>query len=171
MNGPRAIIGTDTSRDPLRGIDAHCKIGPLGLAIAGHHRSQPEPPQLMLHRWDTHDAATVADHHVDRFWRHLRRRHDEIAFIFAAFIIRHDDEPAGGNFGDCSLNRVERQPYPVAGRELEHQLGFETALDVDVEFAFREAFDEPFERFQAALSTTPERIALREIGETFVLPL
>jgi len=33
-----------------------------------------------------------------------------------------------------------------------------------------EPFREPIERFQAALSNTPERIALREIGETFVLP-
>src|SRR2546430_10360243 len=33
-----------------------------------------------------------------------------------------------------------------------------------------EPFREPIERFQAALSKTPDRIALREIGETFVLP-
>jgi len=39
---------------------------------------------------------------------------------------------------------------------------------------FRLSFEplrEPIERFQAALSNTPKRIALREIGETFVLPL
>jgi L-ascorbate metabolism protein UlaG (beta-lactamase superfamily) len=39
---------------------------------------------------------------------------------------------------------------------------------------FRLSFEpsrEPIERFQVALSETPERIALREIGETFVLPL
>jgi L-ascorbate metabolism protein UlaG (beta-lactamase superfamily) len=39
---------------------------------------------------------------------------------------------------------------------------------------FRLSFEpprEPIERFQAALRNTPERIALREIGETFVLPL
>ena len=34
-----------------------------------------------------------------------------------------------------------------------------------------EPFREPIERFEAALSDEPERIALREIGETFVLPL
>jgi L-ascorbate metabolism protein UlaG (beta-lactamase superfamily) len=34
-----------------------------------------------------------------------------------------------------------------------------------------EPFREPIERFEAALSKTPERIALRQIGETFVLPL
>ena len=34
-----------------------------------------------------------------------------------------------------------------------------------------EPFREPIERFEAALQKTPERIALREIGETFVLPL
>ena len=33
-----------------------------------------------------------------------------------------------------------------------------------------EPFREPIERFEAALSNTPERIALRDIGETFVLP-
>ncbi len=33
-----------------------------------------------------------------------------------------------------------------------------------------EDFHEPIERFQAALHETPERIAVREIGETFVLP-
>ena len=38
---------------------------------------------------------------------------------------------------------------------------------------FRLSFEplrEPIERFEAALSNSPERIALREIGETFVLP-
>ena len=34
-----------------------------------------------------------------------------------------------------------------------------------------ESMREPIERFEAALAKTPERIALREIGETFVLPL
>src|SRR5947208_7671962 len=34
-----------------------------------------------------------------------------------------------------------------------------------------EPFREPIERFEKALRTQPERIALREIGETFVLPL
>jgi L-ascorbate metabolism protein UlaG (beta-lactamase superfamily) len=34
-----------------------------------------------------------------------------------------------------------------------------------------EPFREPIERFEAALRNSPERIALREIGETFVLPL
>ncbi len=34
----------------------------------------------------------------------------------------------------------------------------------------REPFDEPIRRFEAALSRTPQRIALRAIGETFRLP-
>jgi hypothetical protein len=34
-----------------------------------------------------------------------------------------------------------------------------------------EPFREPIERLEAALRTQPERVALREIGETFVLPL
>jgi L-ascorbate metabolism protein UlaG (beta-lactamase superfamily) len=38
---------------------------------------------------------------------------------------------------------------------------------------FRLSFEplrEPIERFEAALHKSPERIALRQIGETFVLP-
>ncbi len=34
-----------------------------------------------------------------------------------------------------------------------------------------EPFREPIERFEAALKQTPQRIALREIGDTFILPL
>jgi L-ascorbate metabolism protein UlaG (beta-lactamase superfamily) len=34
-----------------------------------------------------------------------------------------------------------------------------------------EPFREPIERFRLALHKTPERIALSEIGETFVLPI
>jgi L-ascorbate metabolism protein UlaG (beta-lactamase superfamily) len=34
-----------------------------------------------------------------------------------------------------------------------------------------EPFREPIERFESALKKTPERVALREIGETFVLPI
>ena len=33
-----------------------------------------------------------------------------------------------------------------------------------------EPFREPIERFTRTLTNSPERIALREIGETFVLP-
>ena len=39
---------------------------------------------------------------------------------------------------------------------------------------FRLSFEplrEPIERFETALQREPERIALREIGETFILPL
>jgi len=34
-----------------------------------------------------------------------------------------------------------------------------------------EPFREPIERFETTLRDQPKRIALREIGETFVLPL
>ena len=33
-----------------------------------------------------------------------------------------------------------------------------------------EPFHEPIERFTSALESEPSRIALRDIGETFVLP-
>jgi len=61
----------------------------------------------MLHGRHADDAATVADHHIDRLGRHLRRRHDEIALVLAALVIGHDDQAPGGNLGDRGFNRIE----------------------------------------------------------------
>ena len=62
------------------------------------------------------------------------------------------DVGAGGRHGGGSGGR-----YLPPGHPQTFKLSFEP-------------FREPIERFVAALADEPERIALREIGETFVLP-
>jgi L-ascorbate metabolism protein UlaG (beta-lactamase superfamily) len=62
---------------------------------------------------------------------------------------------------------------PEQAVQMAHDAGAEFIVPVHHQ-TFRlsfEPFREPIERFEAALHKTPERIALREIGQTFVLPL
>lgn len=62
---------------------------------------------------------------------------------------------------------------PEQAVEMANAAGAQFILPVHHQ-TFRLSFEplrEPIERFQVALSDTPERIALREIGETFVMPL
>jgi L-ascorbate metabolism protein UlaG (beta-lactamase superfamily) len=68
---------------------------------------------------------------------------------------------------------VRSHSTPEQAVEMANAAGARFILPVHHQ-TFRLSFEplrEPIERFQAALSNTPERIALREIGETFVLPL
>ena len=62
---------------------------------------------------------------------------------------------------------------PEQAIEMAHDAGARFIMPVHHQ-TFRLSFEplrEPIERFEAALAKTPERIALRKIGETFVLPL
>jgi L-ascorbate metabolism protein UlaG (beta-lactamase superfamily) len=61
---------------------------------------------------------------------------------------------------------------PEQAIEMANQAGAQFIMPVHHQ-TFRLSFEpmrEPIERFEAALHNQPERIALREIGETFVLP-
>ena len=61
---------------------------------------------------------------------------------------------------------------PEEAIEMANAVGAQFIMPVHHQ-TFRLSFEplrEPIERFQAALSNNPERIALREVGETFVLP-
>jgi hypothetical protein len=60
---------------------------------------------------------------------------------------------------------------PEQAVQMANEAGAHFIMPVHHQFRLSsEDFGEPIERFQAALHKTPERIALREIGETFVLP-
>ena len=88
----RPIIGADASRNALRRIDRDGELGAVRLPVTGHHRTQAEPRELRLGRRHADNAATVANHHIDRFGGHFGRRHDQIAFVFTIFVVGHDNE-------------------------------------------------------------------------------
>jgi L-ascorbate metabolism protein UlaG (beta-lactamase superfamily) len=87
--------------------------------------------------------------------------------------------PAGANRVDLAIMSIGAyNPWirshctPEQAIEMANAAGARFIMPVHHQ-TFRLSFEplrEPIERFEAALGKTPERIALREIGETFVLP-
>ena len=68
---------------------------------------------------------------------------------------------------------IRSQCTPEQAIEMANDAGARFLMPVHHQ-TFRLSFEplrEPIERFEMALAKTPERIALREIGQTFVLPL
>ncbi len=110
-DGLGAVVGADARRDSFGRIDAHRKVRAMHLAIAGDHRAKPEAPQLVLDGGNADDAAAIADHHVHGLRRGPRRRHDEIALVFAALIVRHNDKAARRDIRDCGFDGIERRRH------------------------------------------------------------
>tara|TARA_A100001015_G_scaffold314287_1_gene423401 strand:- start:911 stop:1156 length:246 start_codon:yes stop_codon:yes gene_type:complete len=61
------------------------------LAVFRRHGADPESAQLMPEHGYTDQAAGVEDHLIDRLRGGLLRGHDEISFIFAVLVVRHND--------------------------------------------------------------------------------
>jgi hypothetical protein len=80
----------------------------MRFAIAGDHRTQAEPLELMLQHGYAHNAAAVANHHVDRLRGRLGGRHDQIPLIFTILVVRHDHQLAFVDVLHDGLDTVER---------------------------------------------------------------
>jgi hypothetical protein len=79
---------------------------------------------------------------------------------------------AGNHADRCVQSLVRSHCTPEQAVQMANEAGAHFIMPVHHQ-TFRlsvEGFREPIERFEAALHKTPERVALREIGETFVLP-
>src|ERR1700736_3753275 len=121
------------------------------------------------------DIVLLSHAHFDHFdMRTLHRFHRSTLVITAH---RTTDLLRWTRFHDASeLRWKERKSVSTsAGKQAVHmanEAGAHFIIPVHHQtFRFSaEDFREPIERFQAALRETPERIAFREIGETFVLP-
>ena len=53
-------------------------------------------------------STAVCGHKIDGIRRDFRRRHCEVAFIFAIFIIDDDDDPSLTNLIDSFFDRAEQ---------------------------------------------------------------
>ena len=86
-------------------------------AVLLAHQRQAELFDALLGEGEADQAAGVAGHEVDRVGRGELRRDDEVAFVFAVFVIDQDEHPAVAGFLDQFLGggEVLRQ---FAGDEL-----------------------------------------------------
>ncbi len=101
--------------------------------------------------------------------------------LFAGDTAMTDSFAKLGHYGEIDLAIMSIAAYnpwirnhctPEQAIEMANAAGAQFIMPVHHQ-TFRLSFEplrEPIERFQAALCNTPERIALREIGEIFVLP-
>ena len=70
-------------------------------------RVDPERLQPRLGRRHANQSAPVLRHEIDRIGRHLLRRHDQIAFIFAVGVVGDDDHPPLTNVFQAFLDGIE----------------------------------------------------------------
>ena len=60
-----------------------------------------------LGQGQTDQATRVLDHEIDRFGRDVLGGDDDVAFVFAIFLVDQDDHLAGTNVGDDVLDRSD----------------------------------------------------------------
>ncbi|MNL47900.1 hypothetical protein D3C87_1707110 [compost metagenome] len=69
-------------------------------AVARHHRIQLQLAAAFGGQRQADQAAPVLGHEVDGFRRDEVGRQDQVAFIFAVFLVNEDDHAAGANVGN-----------------------------------------------------------------------
>ena len=84
----------------------------LGLEtflIARHHALDAELAQTVLGGRHTDEAAAVFGHEIDRFGRGMFAGHDQVAFIFAVFIVHYDHHFSAPNISDYRFHGIKRR--------------------------------------------------------------
>ena len=77
------------------------------FAVAGDHVVQAEPCGHFVGQGDTDEAAAVCGHEVDAAGGDFGGGHDEVALVFAVFIVNDDDHFSGTDVADAPFNGVD----------------------------------------------------------------
>ena len=75
------------------------------------HQRQAQRVAALRRQRQADQAAAVRGHEVDDFRRDLFRRDGQVAFVFAVFIVHHDQDAAGADFVDGLGNGDERHIF------------------------------------------------------------
>ena len=113
----RAIVCRDAGRDAGRRFDRHGEVRMVRRRVAIDHGLEAQLPAMRLRQRQADETATFAHHEVDVLWPHFFGGHDEIAFVFAVFVVEDHDHAAGTDLGEDFGDRREahactpRSPY------------------------------------------------------------
>ena len=77
--------------------------------VARSDRSEAQRVAALLGEREANQPAAKLRHEVDGFGRHFFRRHREVAFVFAVFVVHQDDHAALANFFDGFFDAGERR--------------------------------------------------------------
>src|SRR4030095_5724055 len=111
------IRSGDTGRHVRLAINRYTERGAERRRIRRNGQRDFELIQPCARHGQTDLSAPVLGHEVDRLWRHFRRRHRQIAFVLAIFIVDDDEHAAGVDGGDRLLDRRERAALSRAFRD------------------------------------------------------
>ncbi len=106
FDGVGAIVRGDSRGHAFASVDRFAKGGPVLRRVLAGHGTDAEVFEPFFGHGQADQAASVLGHEVDGFGSDFFGGECEIAFIFAVFVVNHDDHPAradlldrGGNVG------------------------------------------------------------------------
>ena len=79
------------------GVDGLAKRGAEGRGVSRRNRRQVQRVAALLRQRQANQPAPEFRHEVDGFRRHFLRRHRQVAFILAVFVVHQDDHASGAN--------------------------------------------------------------------------
>ncbi len=111
-HGVRAVVGRNAGGHPFGRFDADSEVGLELRGVVAHHRRQTQLRAALAGQRQAHQPARVGDHEVDVRRLHQLGGHDQIAFVFAVFVIDDDHHASGAQFFDQFRNGREIHAAP-----------------------------------------------------------
>ncbi|MCY1527963.1 hypothetical protein D9M68_630490 [compost metagenome] len=111
LDGAGAVRGRNAGFDAFGGLDRLSEVGTVARAVAGRHQGQVQLAAAVFGQGQAHQAAAVRHHEVDGIGRDEFGGHDEVAFIFAVFLVNQDDDTAGTQLGDDLGDRSDTEGF------------------------------------------------------------
>ncbi len=105
LHGACAILRRDARRHAFSGFDRGRECGAVRARIVVCHLHQTELAGACFGDRQADETACVRHHEIDRLRRHVVGGQDDIAFVFAIFIVNQNDHAPGADFNDDFLDR------------------------------------------------------------------
>ena len=100
LHGARPVGGADAGAHALCGFDGYGERSAVFGAVASGHGRQRQPLAAFAGEGQTNQPAPEARHEIDRLSTDMVRRQDQIAFVFAVFLVHQNHHAPGAQFGN-----------------------------------------------------------------------
>lgn len=107
FDGVSAVGGTDAGSDAFSGVYSHGKVGAESLAVLRDHAFEMELAGDVEGNGHAEHASAFSDHEVNHLGGDFFRRTNEVALVFAIFVIGDDNHFSGSNVRDDGVDGIE----------------------------------------------------------------
>ena len=112
-DGTGAVGGTDAGGDAFGGFYRDGEGGVVGRVVAPRLWPEFELVVALLGDGEADEAASVFRHEVDGFGGDVFGGDDQVAFVFAVFVIHEDDHFAGADVVDDFRGGVQGHGFRI----------------------------------------------------------